>query len=182
MKRWMAAAATTAGLLVLAGCNTTNSQPSMRDAMVTPAQLQPGGSALLTVKISDRNNVVQRVEGVVKEYPQMVLPLYDDGTHGDVEADDNVWTLKVDVDFQAAAGQFTVEVKAYDGKGRVVVVRDPKTGDTPLIATAQVAITLGEVAMPPADSGTPPPPPPPPPAPPAEAAPAPPAGQAAPTS
>jgi hypothetical protein len=129
-----------AGLLaaVLAAC-ATNRPPAMEEAVVTPARLQPGESAFITVKVKDRHRIVDRVVAVVKEDPRVKLPLHDDGTGGDAEAGDGKWTLKVDVPFTAPPGSYTLEIAAYRKDGEVIAVSGAE-GDRPLSTTAQVSI------------------------------------------
>ena len=127
-------------LALLVGCNTLSRQPKMRDAAVTPAQLKPGDSAVITVKVADRHHVVDRVIGVVQEDPRVEFTLKDDGTPPDHKANDGVWTLPVDVPFMAPPGDFTLVFTAYNSRGDVVMVRMPKKAEAPLTATCKVVI------------------------------------------
>lgn len=134
--------------LSLTGCFALNKRPQMREAIITPATLQPGESAVIKVKIDDRHDIVDRVVGVVKEDPRVKLNLHDDGVAPDVEADDDEWTIQVDVPFQAPPGSFTLLLTAFRSDGEVIVVRDRKAGDVPLSATATVEIQYPEGAEP----------------------------------
>lgn len=128
--------------LILGGvaCQSTNKAPAMRDAVITPSALRPGESAVISVKINDRHNIVDSVMAVVKEDPRVKLKLRDDGIEPDVEAEDDVWTLKVDVPFKAPPGNFTLIIGAYRADGQPIVVHEREAGDVPLAATATVAI------------------------------------------
>jgi hypothetical protein len=80
-----------------------------------PDSAERGGEILLTARLSDRGwpAVVGEVSVDVKdpsglEYAR--LPMFDDGTHGDVSADDGVWTRRfVDTD---RAGSYRFHFKA----------------------------------------------------------------------
>lgn len=161
-------------MITLAGCSSMNKQPMMRGTTITPATLQPGESAVITVDMTDRHDIVDRVVAVVKEDPRVKLNLRDDGIPPDTEADDDVWTLQVDVPFQAPPGAFTLLVTAYRSDGEVIVVHDREQGDVPLSSVANVEIRYPEDATPQAAAPASPVPPPAPEAaaPPAEAAPA----------
>ena len=108
--------------------------------MITPADLKPGDTAVISVEVDDRDGIVRRVEGVVLEDPTIKLKLSDDGKPPDEEAGDNIWSLQVDVPFQAAPGDFTLELTAYRSDGSPVPVRTQESGTVPLRATIPVAI------------------------------------------
>lgn len=127
-------------LAALMGCASLARQPELRDAMIAPAELKPQESAVITVKVRDRYGIVKRVEGVVREDPRIKLKLRDDGEAPDVKAGDGVWSLHVDVPFQAAPGEFTLDLTAYNSKGGVVVVRSPEGNEVPLTAACKVVI------------------------------------------
>ena len=98
-------------LLVVAamGCNTLGRQPKLQDAAIVPATLKPGDSAVITVKVVDKERIIDRIVGVVLEDTRMKLPVYDNGVAPDVKAGDGIWSLQVDVPPMALAGQFTTQ-------------------------------------------------------------------------
>ena len=59
-----------------------------------PDTLQLGDSAVITVKVSDRHGVVDRVEGYVVEDPRLKFNFKDDGVAPDEKAGDGVWTFQ----------------------------------------------------------------------------------------
>ncbi len=124
MKRMVTWAALAACLAVMAGCNTLSGQPEIRKAAITPSELKPGDSAVITVDLRDRNKVVRRVEGVVVEDPRITFKLNDAGAAPDEKADDGVWSMAVDVPFQAPPGEYVLEITALDTAGKPVSVRD----------------------------------------------------------
>ena len=108
----------------LAGCQTFRArQPKLVDAGLTPSDLKPGDAAVLTVHVVDRHELVRKVEGVIREDPVVKFKLHDDGVAPDEKAHDNIWSLAVDVPFQAPPGEFILDLTAYGADGRPIHVR-----------------------------------------------------------
>jgi len=125
---------------IVSGCATIPRQPAIAQAAIEPRVLNPGDTAIVTVELDDRFDIVERVQGVVQEDTTITFNLTDDGAPPDAEAGDNVWTLQVDVPFQAPPGNFTMEVTGYNSDGEVVLV-DGEEGETvPLSTTFEVVI------------------------------------------
>ncbi len=115
--------------LVLAqGCNTLASQPEIKSAQINPAQLQPGESAVITVEVVDKTEIISRIEGVVLGNAQHTFKLLDDGQAPDAKGKDGVWTMQVDVPAMAPPGEFVLEFTAYRSDGLPISVRD-KSGN-----------------------------------------------------
>jgi hypothetical protein len=127
-------------LVVLGGCQTTGRQPQVRQAQITPSDLKPGDTAVITIEIADKYGIVDRVEGVVREDPRIKFKLRDDGIEPDKKARDGVWTLQVDVPFQAPPGQFTLEFTAFRSDGQPVIVRDKEGNAVPLTGSFNMVI------------------------------------------
>lgn len=140
MKRLVTWAALAACLAVMAGCNTLSGQPEIRKAEITPPELKPGDSAVITVDLKDRNKVVRRVEGVVVEDPRITFRLTDSGVEPDAKAGDGVWSMAVDVPFQSPPGQYVLELTALDADGKPVSVRDRNGIVNPLQAAVPIRI------------------------------------------
>jgi hypothetical protein len=124
---------------VLAGCNTFGRQPKMQDAAIAPAQLKPGDTAVVTVRTADKHDIIKRVEGVVREDQRLKLKLHDDGAAPDTAANDKIWSLQVDVPFQALPGSFNLDLTAYRSDGTPVPVKH-KGKTAPLTSTVPVTI------------------------------------------
>ncbi|HDP34381.1 MAG TPA: hypothetical protein ENN29_04640 [Candidatus Hydrogenedentes bacterium] len=127
-------------LLVLSGCNTLSGQPQITRAAINPEVLEPGASAVITLSVKDRQNVVERIEGVVLEDPRITFRLRDDGQPPDEKAGDDEWSMQVDVPFQAPPGQFRLEFTAYGPDGLPVSIRDREGRVTPLQQTIPIII------------------------------------------
>lgn len=133
---------------LLTGCSTMGRQPQLTDALMTPNTLKPGDTAVITVKVKDRNDIVRKVEGIVREDASIKLKLRDDGVSPDEKAGDSVWTLQVDVPFQAPPGQFTLDLTAYRGDGSPVPVHGPEGKTVPLSVSVPITISGTEAKTP----------------------------------
>jgi len=131
----------TAMLAILcAGCATMTGQPSMGSAEIMPKDLKPGDTAVITVKVVDKFRVVSRVEGVVKEDRTLTFHFEDNGVEPDDKAGDGIWTIQVDVPFNAPPGDFVFEVAGYDSAGKLLAVDDKKGEAVPLSTTFSLVI------------------------------------------
>lgn len=128
------------GILLVGGCATSGA-PEIRRAGIDPSELRPGDTAVITVEIEDDFDVIERVEGVILEDTSITFRLHDDGVPPDEEADDDIWTIQVDVPFNAPPGNFTFDVKAYDSEGQVVLARNEMGEAVPLSASFDLVIT-----------------------------------------
>lgn len=126
--------------LLLAGCHMLSETPVMQAAKITPQELHPGDTATIEVAVRDRFDIVDRIETTVVEEPNYGLVLRDDGEGSDAKADDNVWTLKVDVPKEAPAGAFNLLFTAYRHDGQPVTVRNRMKKKSTLEQTIPVMI------------------------------------------
>ncbi len=123
------------------GCNAQSRQPRLTSATITPAQLRPGDTAIITVQVErDRFDIVASVSAVVREDRRMKFALRDDGNPPDAEARDGVWSLLVDVPFMAPPGEFTLEFTGYDAEGNIISVLGPGGGEMPLSTTCLFSV------------------------------------------
>ncbi|MBX3179848.1 MAG: hypothetical protein KF886_21060 [Candidatus Hydrogenedentes bacterium] len=110
-------------VLLAAGCNSLGGVPEFKMAGIAPQPLHPGDTALITVAVKDRNNIINSITGVIREEPTIKLTLRDDGTEGDVKAGDGVWSLAVRVPLEAPPGVFNLTFTAYRSDGVAVPIR-----------------------------------------------------------
>jgi hypothetical protein len=141
MKRMVWVSVIALMIVVSIGCNAQRRQPRLTSATITPAQLNPGDTAVITVTVErDRFNIVNKVSAVVREDPRIKFDLNDDGNPPDEEAGDGVWSLLVDVPFMAPPGDFTLELMGYDEEGGVISVLGPEGGEMPLSTTCAFSV------------------------------------------
>lgn len=124
----------------LSGCNTMAGQPRMGEALIEPAAVPVGSSAVITVEIKDKHHTVTKVEGAIKEDPRLTFRLRDDGQDPDKKAGDNTWSIRVNVPDTAPPGAFTVDLTAYNDAGQPVLVRHKEGGGMPLATSLAVTI------------------------------------------
>ena len=128
----------------LTGCTTAARQPSMKAGRILPEDLKPGDTATITVEVEDKYGVVSRVEGIVKEDRMITFELRDDGVPPDEESGDGVWTIQVDVPFNAPPGEFEFEIVGYSRTGEVIVVHDELNEAVPLSTSFGLVIQYPE--------------------------------------
>lgn len=136
----------TALLFAGVGCATLPKAPEIVGGGIAPSTLAPGDTAIITVELQDRFEIVRRVEGVVKEDPSIVFELKDDGIPPDAAADDNTWTLQVDVPFNAPPGSFELDLHALNSDGEQVIIRDEAGEAAPLGVTYNLEIRYADEA------------------------------------
>ena len=129
---------------MLAACNTMSGGPEMKRVAIAPQELKPGDTAVITVEVVDRHAIVDRIEGIVRDHPEITFKLRDDGEEPDQKAGDGVWSLQVDVPFQAPPGEFFLELTAYRSDGQPVPVRDAEGNVVPLQETLPVIIRYSQ--------------------------------------
>lgn len=128
----------------LLGCNTFTSQPRFNEAVVSPPVLAPDSAGIITVDVHDPNKIVARVEGVVQEDDRISLTFRDDGVPPDAAADDDVWTIQVEVPFEAPPGEFTLVITAYREDGMPIMIQPKGQGSQPMTTTLPVIIRYPE--------------------------------------
>ena len=124
-----------ASALVAAGCMSVPKRPAISSASIVPSDLKPGDSAVMTVEVQDKFGLVQRVEGIVKEDPTVLFQLQDDGIAPDKQAGDGIWSLQVDVPFNAPPGEFEVTVNTYNASGELILITNEEGEVSPLMAS-----------------------------------------------
>jgi hypothetical protein len=124
--------------ILYAGC--AGQKLAMVDAGVKPLEVAPGDSALISVQVIDPENVVDSVTVTVDEYPEITLDLYDDGTEGDVTANDGVYSIEFEVPFEAPPGEFHWTFNAYDADGEELKI-ETEAGPVPLTAKGTITVT-----------------------------------------
>jgi hypothetical protein len=140
MKRAFFAALALFFAVATTGCQSQG-VPQFKKAAVTPADLQPGQTAVIEIDVQDYHGIVQSIEGTVRDYPQRTFKVKDDGVAPDKTAGDGVWTMEVSVPFQAPPGEHFIEFTAYDREGRAIVVPDEQGHAAPLSTQLRVVIS-----------------------------------------
>lgn len=138
MKSYAVVVVAALALSLMAGCNSLGGVPEFTDAGIKPKTLHPGDTALVTIDVRDKNDIIAAVNGVIDEVPSRTLKLRDDGEEGDVKAGDGTWSLAVQVPLETPSGAFHLTFTAYRADGVAVPIR----GDDGAIDTLSVNVPL----------------------------------------
>ena len=122
------------------GCNRLSGPPQFTQVGITSSQLRPEEVATITIKVEDANDIVDRIEGFVKENPSVQFSLKDDGQEADAQAGDGIWSMYVEVPVTAPTGNFELEFTAFRSDGQPIEIRDEDGNAVPLRASVPVNI------------------------------------------
>ncbi|MHC4843214.1 MAG: choice-of-anchor X domain-containing protein [Planctomycetota bacterium] len=126
-------------LVFMSGC--AGQRLEMLDAKVDPAELAPGDESIISVKVIDTKGVVAAVTATVREYPEVVMDLNDNGQQGDTVAGDGVWSIAFNIPYEAPEGQYNWDFEAFDADGNPVKITTKEGSEKPLIAEALIELT-----------------------------------------
>lgn len=104
---------------------------------LAPETMKRGGQSLLTVRVSDPDNVV---DTVVASFGGQTVDLYDSGSYGDAKARDGIWSRTLDVPGDLAAGELELTITAYDRQADPVLVTKEDGTSEPLALTIAVTV------------------------------------------
>jgi len=114
--------------------------PPLSDAKITPAALKPGQTGVITVMVHDPQRVIDTVGVSATALGAGGFDLYDDGTHGDVGANDGQWTGSLAIPGDAGPGDYTIAIAAYDVNGNRVTTDAEDGTPKPVVVQANVTI------------------------------------------
>ena len=124
-------------LVLIIGC--AGQRLLMMDAATDPVKVSPGDVATVRVKVVDTKGVVASVTATVREAPEIVLDLNDNGEEGDKVAGDGIWSMDIDIPWDAPAGMYNWDFEAFDAD-RVPVYIKVEGKETQLTAEAEVQV------------------------------------------
>ncbi len=115
-----------------------------RPVKLSPPQLSaekltPGQSTLITVAVRDDRGDVDTV-AIQVVGTNLRTDLYDDATHGDLKAKDNVWSVSLTPMEATPAGRYELIVTAFDRNGRALRAISPNGEEQPLQVRTDVSI------------------------------------------
>ena len=125
------------------GVANTPTSPSATGA-ASPSTVQAGSSTLLTVAVTPGLNPASSGIGVTTDLSGIggssTQQFFDDGTHGDVTANDNTFSFQATVPANTTSGGKTLPVSVTDAQSRS--------------ASASIALTVTPLSTPPAGNGS----------------------------
>ena len=109
--------------------------------------VRPGDLATVSVVLErDRFDIVHEIRAVVREARDLEFALRDDGNPPDAMAEDDSWTVSVNVLLEAYPGEYTLELIAYDSEGQPIPVLDPEGNEMPLSTICAFTVETAEAA------------------------------------
>jgi len=121
---------------------------ALLDLRAKPASVKQGEAVTVSVRVADTKRVVDtigleaRVAGERAPAFSYHVDLYDNGSHGDEQPADGIWTRSFALPDEAPKAAYTLTVTAYDAYGEPVSAPAENGGEpVPLEATAQFNLT-----------------------------------------
>jgi len=105
---------------IFLGCS---SAISVTNTSIKPSTVDPGDNTLIIVELKGSITKVANVTATVREYPELTIPLNDNGESGDKKAGDNTWTFEMPVPWEAPAGTYHFDISVYDVSGNEVITK-----------------------------------------------------------
>lgn len=102
-------------------------------------KLTPGQPALVTLAVLDDRDEVDTL-AIEVVGTNLKTDLYDDGTHGDVDPGDNVWSVTLTPMEATPAGEYELIITGYDPKGRPLTTIRQDGSETPVQVRRNVTI------------------------------------------
>lgn len=106
---------------------------------VAPGTVKIGEKALISVTVQDPDHLIDTIAARVGD---VAYDLYDDGTHGDAQPLDGVWTREAEISADLFTGEHPITFQAYDANGETIMTAAPDGRAVPL--SAQTAVTVAE--------------------------------------
>ena len=107
--------------LVLLMASLADAKIKLVSAVIEPAAAKPGDEVTATVELSGKLKNVSQVLLIPREYAYDIdqpFSLQPDGSGK------NIWTLNATVPWEVPSGEINLEVKAYDKKGKEIVIKE----------------------------------------------------------
>ncbi len=101
--------------------------------------LTPGQPALVTVAVMDDRDEVDTL-AIEVVGTNLKTDLYDDGTHGDVDPGDNVWSVTLTPMEATPAGEYELIITGYDPKGRPLTTARQDGAESPVQVRRKITI------------------------------------------
>jgi hypothetical protein len=112
-------------LLLGAGCAKP---PRLKDVTGDPTPVAAGKRIVIMATIEGTAETVASIVGVARDYPSYEIVLNDEGSNGDVEAGDGIWSLATDIPWEAPADTYLIDFTAMDKEGNQLPVVGTEEG------------------------------------------------------
>ena len=112
----------------------------VEEMSMSPSPVSPGDDAVSYVRLNKFSDAVETVKATLREYPQYSVNFTNDGTDGDEEANDNIWSKKVNIPYNAPSQTFHLDIVVLDKEGNVITTKDAKVENPEESGTIDVKI------------------------------------------
>ncbi len=97
--------------------------------------VKAGENGIISVKVDDTENKIARISVTPRGYPDYVFELNDNGELGDEYAKDEIWSMEINIPYDAPAGIYNLDCEFYDSDGNPVMTKSNDGKETKLTAT-----------------------------------------------
>ena len=112
----------------------------VEEMKMNPSPVSPGDEAVSYVTLNKYSDQVETVKATLREYPQYSVEFSNDGTEGDEKANDNIWSKKMNIPYNAPSETFHLDIVVLDKEGNVIATKDAKGEDLEESGTIDVKI------------------------------------------
>ncbi|HOE66336.1 MAG TPA: hypothetical protein PLO62_07400 [Candidatus Hydrogenedentes bacterium] len=96
---------------------------SIHPPRIEPVAVRPGESLKISTRIADPDRQVDTVGVTIPQLDGQTFDLYDNGSNGDAQAGDGIWSYAFTLPPTAAPGQYALNIVAYDKNGTPLLVK-----------------------------------------------------------
>lgn len=97
--------------------------------------VKAGGNGIISFKVDDTEKKIARISVTPREYPEYAFELNDNGESGDEYAKDEIWSMEINVPYDAPAGIYNLDCEFYDSDGNPVMTESNDGKKIKLTAT-----------------------------------------------
>lgn len=115
-------------------------QLAIKQMMTEPREVTPGDNAKIFIVLKGSTARVARIVAVVREAPDLIFSLNDEGKNGDKKAGDHIWTTEAMVPWQASTGLYHLDFSIYDKEGNRLISNDMGQNRTQHSGTIEVIV------------------------------------------
>ena len=112
----------------------------VEEMKIDPSPVSPGDEAVSYVTLNKYSDQVETVKATLREYPQYSVNFNNDGTDGDEKANDNIWSKKVNIPYNAPSQTVHLDIAVLDKEGKIIATKDAKGEDLEESGTIDVKI------------------------------------------
>ena len=94
-----------------------------------------GEIGMVAVNVTDTEGKIARIEVVPRGYPDYIFEINDKGLEGDKVAGDDIWSIEINVPFDAPYGKYYLDCTAYDSEGKPIMKKTEAGEETTIILT-----------------------------------------------